>query len=160
MRGSGGTEGGVGLFVGGLALSCAGIYFFFDSVRVTTEAGFLSGAIARGISAGSGASTTSMGILFIPFLLGVAALFYNSKQTWAWITLHLGLAAIAIEVLSRLRFYLDTKLSHLLGMMALFAAGVGLILRSFRDFQISEAEASDEEASQNGRGNKRQARDN
>lgn len=134
MRGSGGTEGGVGIFFLGLLLSALGVYLFFDSVRVTTAAGLISGMLGGGRRGGGGGGmweTTSMGIIFVPFLIGVIALFQDSKRQWAWWILYLGLAVISIEILSRIRFFMSTKLTHLLGMMVLFAAGVGLMLRSY-----------------------------
>jgi hypothetical protein len=135
MRGSGGTDGGVGIFFLGLFLSALGIYLFFDSVRVTTAAGLISGMLGGGRHGGGGGGgmweTTSMGIIFVPFLIGVVALFQDSNRKWAWWILYLGLAVISIEILSRIRFFMTTKLTHLLGMMVLFAAGVGLMLRSY-----------------------------
>ncbi len=78
MRGSGGTDGGVSLFAFGLLLAVGGVYFFFDSVRVTTgHAGALSGMFGGGGGHGRMIDTTSMGILFVPFFVGVFALFVN-----------------------------------------------------------------------------------
>lgn len=135
MKGSGGTEGGVAMFAVGLGLSALAIYLFFDSVRVTTAGGMISGMFAgRGRGAGGGAGmweTTSMGLIFVPFLLGVVILFWDATKKWGWWLMYIGLAVIVIEVLSRIRFLMTAKLSHLLGMMVLFAAGVGFILRSY-----------------------------
>ena len=74
QRGSGGTEGGIGMFFLGFALAGVALYFFFDSVRVDTRGyGWLSGAMGGGGRGGGGMAglreTTSMGILFLPFLL-------------------------------------------------------------------------------------------
>ena len=134
MKGSGGTEGGVGQFLIGLVLAGLAIYLFFDSVRVATGAGFISDSIhgMMGRRGGIG-ETTSMGIIFVPFLIAIIALFYDAKKKWGWWLLYFGVAVIAVEILSRIRFFMNTKLTHLLGMMVLFAAGVGLILRSLRD---------------------------
>ena len=74
-----------------------------------------------------------MGILFVPFLISVIALFYDAKMKWAWWLLYLAIAVLAIEILSSIRFDLRMKTTHLLGLMLLFAAGVGIILRSYRD---------------------------
>lgn len=134
MKGSGGTEGGTVMFFIGLGLTALGIYLFFDSVRVMSGPGLLGSMFGRRGGGGPGwMETTSMGILFVPLLLAVIALFYNARMTWAWWLLYLGIAVISIEVLSRIRFLLNTKLTHLVGMMVLFAAGVGLMLRSYRD---------------------------
>jgi len=132
MRGSGGTEGGVGKFTVGLGLSALATYLFFDSVKVTTAGhGLLSGLL--GYAWGGYWETTSMGIIFVPFFLGVLALFYDARPRWAWALTYLGMAVIAVEILSRIHFLFMMKSTHLLGMIALFAAGAGLMLRSYRD---------------------------
>ena len=138
MKGSGGTDGGLGLFATGFCLAALGVYFFFDSVRFTTAPGLLSGMFGRFHGGGPG-DTTSMGILFVPFLISVIALFQDASRRWAWWLLYVGIAVIAIEVLSRMRFFMDGKLTHLLGMMVLFGAGVGLMLRSYRDIPATDA---------------------
>lgn len=131
--GPGGTEGGMTLFIVGSILSALGMYFFFHSINVTTDhVGIISGAIGRGGGMG-GMYTTSMGIIFVPFIIGVIALFYDVKRTWGWWMLYLGIAVIAIDVLSRIRFQMRINLAHLLIMMVLFSAGIGLILRSYRE---------------------------
>ena len=136
MKGSGGTEGGLSLFFIGLGLSGLALYLFFDSVFATTMVGVFSRMMGRGGQGGMWA-TTSMGLLFVPFLIAVIALFYDSRMKWAWWLLYFAVAVIAIEILSSIRFELRMKMTHLLGLMVLFAAGVGLILRSYRDASTS-----------------------
>ncbi len=132
MRGSGGTEGGLGKFAIGFCLSALATYLFFDSVKVTSAGyGLISGLFGYG--RGGYWETTSMGIIFVPFFLGVVALFYDAKPWWAWALTYLGIGVIAIEILSRIQFLFQMKSTHLLGMIVLFAAGVGLMLRSYRD---------------------------
>lgn len=134
MKGSGGTDGGVGQFFFGLAMAVAGVYFFFDSVRVMTgQAGVFSGAMGGGSGRGRMMDTTSMGILFVPFFIGVFSLFVNARRKWAWWLTYLGLGILAIEILSRIRFIIDTKLTHMLGMFVLVAAGCALMFRSYRE---------------------------
>ena len=146
MKGSGGTEGGVGLFVFGLLLAIGGIYFFFDSVRVSTgHAGALSGMMGGGRGHGGLIDTTSMGILFVPFFIGVFALFVDARRHWPWYLTFIGIAILAIEILSRIRFIIDTKLTHLLGMLVMFAAGCALMFRSYRE-QKSQEKMEDAES--------------
>ncbi|MCA9173621.1 MAG: hypothetical protein KDB14_03965 [Planctomycetales bacterium] len=133
MRGSGGTEGGAGQFWAGFGLSVLALYFFFDSVNATTDAhGVFGGMLRRG--GGGMWDTTSTGLLFVPFFLGVMALFYDASQKWAWVLMWVGLAVIVIEILSRIRFHMNVKTTFLLGVIVMFAAGAGLMLRSYRDF--------------------------
>lgn len=132
MRGAGGTDGGIGMFLGGLALAGGAVYFFFDSVQVRTGIGALSGLMRRGTGGGGFYETTSMGILFVPFFVGVFCLFVDASRKWAWNLTYLGLAILAIEIVSRVRFVMNTKLTHLLGMLVMFAAGAAFMFRSYR----------------------------
>ena len=75
-------------------------------------------------------------------LIGLIALFYDAKIRWAWIVTWIGLAIIVIEILSRIRFLITIKTSHLIIMFVTFAAGAGLMLQSYR---ANRAEASAEE---------------
>jgi hypothetical protein len=136
MKGSGGTNGGISQFSVGFVLMALAIYLFFDSVKVSTGIGLLSG-FGRG--RGGMWETTSMGIIFLPFFIGVIVLFYDAAKKWAWWLMYFGLAVIAIEIFSRIRFLMTMKTTHLLGMIVLFAAGVGLMLRSYRDKRRSDA---------------------
>ena len=132
MRGSGGTEGGLGMFLFGIALCVAALYFFLDSVQVTTGGvGWVGGALRR--SMGGGGSTTSMGLIFVPFFLGVVLLFYNSKMMVGWVLMIIGLAIIIVEILSRIVFRMNMKTTHLLLLFIMMAAGLGMILKSFKD---------------------------
>lgn len=77
--------------------------------------------------------TTSMGLIFLPFFIGIVALFYSAKLKWAWYVTWIGLAVIVIEITSRLRFLLQMKVSHLVILIVVFAAGAGLMLRSYKE---------------------------
>lgn len=136
FSGSGGTEGGVGMFFVGLVLSGVSLWLFLDSVRVTSDGhGLVSGMLMslRSPGGGGGFQTTSLGIIFVPFFCGVFALFYNAKQKWAWWLTGIGVAIVTLEILSRIQFSMSMKTSHLLLMIATFACGTALMLRSYRE---------------------------
>jgi len=143
----GGTEGGERGFVlgAGMVLLGLGIYLFFDSVRVTTaNYGWISARIGRGIG-----ETTSMGVVFVPFLAGIVVLFYDASKRWAWWLSGLGLAMIGIEIMSRIRFVLDMKTTHLLLVLGMVAAGAGLLARSYLIHSAADpGEGSDKESSE------------
>ncbi|MFT5192369.1 MAG: hypothetical protein ACI9DF_000521 [Verrucomicrobiales bacterium] len=142
MHDPGGTPGGLQKFGLGLLLSAVSLYFFFDSVHVATrEAGLISGLM------GGRFQTTSMGIIFLPFFIGIVALFTNAKMKWAWIVTWIGLAIIVIEILSRIYFLMSMKTSHLLIMIVTFAAGAGLMLRSYRDESAAQKKSKPDERS-------------
>lgn len=135
MKGSGGTEGGTGLFFIGLCLAIGSTYLFFDSVRVTTGAGFgwISGLYARNMSGGF--QTTSMGIIFVPFFLGVFLLFYDASKRWAWWVMWGGVGIIAVEILSRIHFYMNVKTTHFMLMVVGLAAGLALMAKSYKSMK-------------------------
>ena len=142
MHEPGGTPGGLQKFGLGLVLCAVSLYFFFDSVHVATQgAGWISGWMGRD---GGGGTTTSMGIVFLPFFVGIVALFYNAKKRWAWAVTWIGLAILIIEMLSRLRFLMNLKTSHLMIMLVTFAAGAGLMLRSYRDESLAATTQAEE----------------
>ena len=151
MRGSGGTEGGIGQFFTGMLMAGVGAWLFFDSVRVVTDgAGWISGMIHQSRGGRGPVGTTSMGILFVPFFLGVFSLFVDSRQKWAWGLTWIGVAVLTVEILSRIRFYMNTKLTHFGLMLMLFAAGCALMFRSYRDQAATDSESQSQDGSQDG----------
>jgi uncharacterized protein len=139
--GSGGTEGGVGLFLSGFTLALLSTYLFFDSIQVTTGgAGFVSRSVIGWTGGFMGGTTTSMGVIFVPFIISVIALFYDAKQNWAWLLFWIGLVIVAVEVLSTLRFHTQMKASTLMLFLGMFAAGIGLMLRSYRPVVAAKEE--------------------
>jgi hypothetical protein len=132
MKGSGGTYGGLTQFTIGSFLAALATYLFLNSVYATTvHVGVLGRAMGGG--RGGWGETTSMGILFVPLFLALIALFYDARLKWAWWLLYIGLGILVIEIFSRIRFRLEMKVTSLLLMIVLFAAGVGLILRSYQE---------------------------
>jgi uncharacterized membrane protein len=132
-RGAGGTPGGTWLFFTGLVLAAAGIWFFLSNVHVTTmPIGMVSGLFNRGLF-GDGMPAMSTGVVFAPIFVGLVLLFYDARWKWGWALFYVGLALIIIEVLSRIQFLMNMRTSNLLLMMGMVAAGIGMMLRSFRD---------------------------
>jgi hypothetical protein len=132
----GGTEGGDAWFLSaaGFLLAAFGLYFFLDSVHVNGGgAGLVSGWIGGRGGNVSPWQTTSMGVIFVPFFLGVAWLFYDATKKPAWMLMWSGLAIVVIEILSRIRFEFSMKTTHLLLILGMTAAGVGMMIRSYRE---------------------------
>jgi len=132
VRGAGGTPGGTWLFFAGLVLAAAGLWFFLSNVHVMTEpfgmvSGFLGGRF------GGAGPAMSTGIVFMPIFAGLVLLFYDARLKWGWALFYVGLAIIVIEILSRIRFQMGMPVSNLLLMLGMIAAGIGMMLRSFRD---------------------------
>lgn len=137
----GGTDGGTAPFLAGLGLilTALGLYLLFDSVHVTSGgAGIISGLLGGN----SSWETASRGIIFVPLLAGIVTLFYNAKLWLGWLLLWGGIAILVTEILSRLQFYFNMKTSHLILILGLSAAGIGLMLRGLRE-EVTEKEKSD-----------------
>lgn len=129
-------------FLLGLVMSLLGLWFFFDSVRFTTgHPGLLSSALHRGRDlspAGGGGhggagvgQTVSMGIVLVPLFIGVVALFFDVRRTWAWLVTWIGVGILLIEIVSRMRPEFHVKASHAILMLVLIAGGLGLMLRAY-----------------------------
>lgn len=120
----------IGMFGLGFILTMVSLWFLFDSVRVSTGGhGLVSGMLYSQFRGGT-FETASMGLIFVPFILGVIALVYSAAQRWAWILTWSGIGIIVVEMLSRVKFLMNMKSSYLLLVMALFAVGAGLMLRA------------------------------
>lgn len=127
----GGRPGGEVKFFVGLILAGIGLYLFFDSVHFTSgHRGLISGMMGRQ-GGGGFRETTSMGIILVPLFAGVVALFFDVRQTWAWILTVIGFLILIIEIVSRMRPYFDAKASHAILMMIMIAGGFGLMLRGY-----------------------------
>jgi len=121
MRGAGGTSGGIGQFFLGLALTAAGGWLITNQVTVTSGAWALWGY-------------NSFGLSLIPLMLGIGLLFFDGKSKLGWVLAIGGLAIVFAGVIANLHLYFQpTSLFNTLLMIALLAAGLGLIARSLSD---------------------------
>ena len=120
FRGAGGTSGGLGEFVIGLAMAAAGGYLLTQQVTVTSGFWNLWGHNAFGLS-------------LVPLLFGVAILFFNGRSLLGWILLIAGAAIVLAGILMNLQIYFQsTSLFNTLVMLVLLFGGLGLIARSLR----------------------------
>lgn len=120
MRGAGGTEGGIGMFLIGFVCAVAGGWMLMNQVTVGGGAWSLWGY-------------NSFGLSLVPFIAGVGLLFFNGRSPIGWLLLIAGLVIILAGVLMNLRIYFQpTSLFNTLMMLALLAGGIGLIARSLR----------------------------
>ena len=120
FRGAGGTPGGLGEFVIGLAMAAAGGYLLTQQVTVTSNYWYLWGHNAFGLS-------------LLPLLFGVALLFFNGRSILGWILLIAGAAIVLAGILMNLQIYFQsTSLFNTLAMLVLLFGGLGLVARSLR----------------------------
>lgn len=122
FRGAGGTPGGLGEFLIGLAMIIVGGYLFTDRVTVTSGYWNLMGYNAFGLS-------------LIPLLSGVALLFFNGRSMIGWLLTVGALVLIIIGIIANLNLYFNpTSLTGTFIMLGLIAGGVGLVARSLRSY--------------------------
>jgi len=119
-RGAGGTPGGLGEFLFGLAMAAGGGYLLMNQVTVSSGLWQLWGYNAFGIS-------------LIPLLIGVGLLFFNGRSVAGWILTTLGALVILLGILTNLTiFFRPTSLFNTLIILVLLAGGLGLIAKSLR----------------------------
>lgn len=120
FRGAGGTPGGLGEFLIGLAMAAAGGYLLTQQVTVTSGYWNLLGHNTFGLS-------------LVPLLFGVALLFFNGRSVLGWVLLVAGAAIVLAGILMNLQIYFQsTSLFNTLVMLVLLFGGLGLIARSLR----------------------------
>jgi hypothetical protein len=120
MRGAGGTPGGIGLFLSGLAMAVAGGYLLLTRVTVGSGHWLLWGYSAFGLS-------------LLPLVIGIGLLFFNGRSVAGWLLTGCGAVIIVAGIIANMRIYFaPTSLFDTLVMLVLLAGGIGLMARSFR----------------------------
>jgi uncharacterized protein len=122
VRGAGGTPGGIGMFLIGLAMTVAGAYILTNRVTVTSGFWQLWGY-------------NSFGLSLLPLIAGIGMLFFNGKSIAGWLLLFVGIIIIFTGILMNLQIYFQsTSLFNTIIMLVLLAGGIGLIARSLKAF--------------------------
>lgn len=120
----GGTSGGIGEFLTGIALVLFGFWMLASRVVV------VGGRIFGGFLGDSGGG---FALLLLPLGAGVTLLFRDSRSRAGWPLVAIGVGLIAVDVLTSLHLHFRaTPLPIFLGMIVAIAAGIGLIARSLR----------------------------
>ena len=120
FRGAGGTEGGLGTFFIGFVMAVAGAYLLTNQVTVTSGAWRLWGYSAFGLS-------------LLPFVIGIAFLFFDGGSIAGWVLTIAGAVIIFVGILSNLDIYFrPTSLFNTLLMLVLLLGGIGLVARAVR----------------------------
>src|SRR5712675_841946 len=113
--GAGGTPGGVGAFLLGFALACAGGWLLTNQVVVTSDF-FASGFMVPVVNY----HMNSFGLSLVPFIIGIAFLFFNGKSVTGWLLTIAGLVIIMAGILFSLHIYFQpTTLFNTLLMLVL-----------------------------------------
>ena len=114
----GGTPGGLGHFLLGFAMACAGGYLLLNQVIV-------SGAYWSFFGPGT------FGVTLVPMLIGIAMLFWNGRSMLGWILTASGAIFIGAGIIANLHIYFQpATLFHTLVMLVLLVGGLALIGRA------------------------------
>jgi len=120
FRGAGGTEGGLGMFFIGFVMAIAGGYLLTNQVTVTSGYWRLWGYNAFGLS-------------LLPFIIGIAFLFFDGKSIVGWVLTIAGAVIIFVGILTNLDIYFQpTSLFNTILMLVLLMGGIGLVARSLK----------------------------
>jgi hypothetical protein len=124
MRGAGGTPGGVGTFLLGLAMVVAGGYLFLTHVTVTSGGWHWFGYNAFGLS-------------LLPLLVGIGVLFFDGSSLLGWFLTGAGALIIVVGIISNLGVYFrPTSLFDTLLILGMNAGGIGLVARSLKPLGV------------------------
>jgi hypothetical protein len=120
LRSPGGTPGGLGEFLLGLAMAVAGGYLLTTHVSVTSGYWTIGGYNAFGLS-------------LVPFIFGIGILFFNGRSVLGWLLLFGGAVIILTGIIMNLQIYFrSANLFELIIILVLLFGGLGLLARSFR----------------------------
>ena len=120
LRGAGGTPGGLGEFLIGLAMAVAGGYWLTSNVTVSSGFWHVWGYNAFGMT-------------LVPLIFGIGLLFFNGRSKVGWLLLFVGSVIILAGIIMNLQIYFrSTSLFNTIVMLVLLFGGIGLIARSLR----------------------------
>jgi len=120
LRNPGGTPGGLGEFLIGLAMAVAGGYMLTSRVSVNTGSWQLWGFNAFGLT-------------LVPFIFGVLILFFNGRSVVGWLLLFAGVVMMLAGIILNLQIYFQhTSLFELIVILVLLFGGLGLLARGLR----------------------------
>jgi hypothetical protein len=129
MRGAGGTNGGIGHFWLGLMMMCGGFYLLLKSIMVSSSFGF--GYPLYGLNLFGSLFSITSGMIMIPFIIGIAMIFYNGQSIIGWILTAGSLIALLFGVIASIHFtFMSMSAFDLLVILVLAFGGLGLFLKS------------------------------
>ncbi len=127
MRGAGGSDGGEFNFLIGLVMMVAGGYLLLSNIVIRPVFGLGTRAF------GFGGVTVTTGMLLIPFMFGIAMIFYNGRSKIGWALAIGSIIALIAGVISNLTLqFASLSAFDLLVILVLLFGGIGLFLRSLR----------------------------
>ncbi|NNF64380.1 MAG: hypothetical protein HKN07_08975 [Acidimicrobiia bacterium] len=125
--GAGGTPGGIGMFLLGVAMVIGGGYLLLSSIRVV---GYGYG---QGLYRFGGVGINS-GMILIPFIIGIVIIFYDSDKWYGWFIAGASLLALIVGVIASIRFsFSGMSAFEVILILVLLFGGIGMVLAAVRD---------------------------
>jgi hypothetical protein len=116
----GGTPGGLGQFLFGLAMACFGGYLLLH--QVTVQGGFWGFY-----------GPNTFGLTMVPVLIGIGMLFFDGRSRFGWLLTIAGAIFILAGIIANLTIYFrPATLFDTLLMLILLFGGLGLIARALK----------------------------
>jgi hypothetical protein len=138
VKGAGGTNGGVGQFLLGVAMMCGGFYLLLNAISVNANFGMHSYLYQTSLF-GSAFGVTS-GMIMIPMIFGIGIIFFNAKNLLGWLLALGSLAAMIFGVIASIQFQLRPMSAFdLIVILVLAVGGLGLFLRSLKGSDEAKA---------------------
>lgn len=124
-RGAGGKPGGIPQFLLGTAMSIGGLYLLLNSLQVVSWFG--------GRLFGFGRVGVTSGMVLIPFIIGIAIIFYDAEKWYGWLLAIGSLLALIVGAVASVEFRFQRMTAfELIVVLVLLFGGIGLVLSSVR----------------------------
>lgn len=141
IEGPGGTKGGFKQFFAGLAMMGVGFYMLLSKIMVSSSFGMGYSLYKYQNFANTGMNMNlTTGTIFIPMIIGIMWIFYNSKSIWGWAITVISLVAMIFGVLTSLKISMQNMSSFdLITILILAFGGLGLFMRSLKNYEEPRA---------------------
>jgi len=120
-------------YVMGISLMAIGAYLLLSHIQLS---GFQSIGIRSSLysfSAGRVPLSITTGSIFIPFILGVIWIFYDSKKLWGWLIAGISIVALILGVIMKMRLTMSSVSAFDAGLMlTLMFGGFGMFLSAHK----------------------------
>lgn len=115
---------GAGSVLIGFVMMIAGGFLFLDAVQVSHQ--FSMGMSLFRV----GGMSMTPGLVLVPFIFGIAMVFYNPQNDIGWLLVIASIVMLAFGVISNLKFHMRSMSSfELMMIIGLAVGGIGLFLR-------------------------------
>lgn len=137
IEGAGGTKGGFSQFFIGLGMMGVGFYMLLSKIVVSSGFGMGQSLYRHRNVAGSAMNMNlTTGMIFVPMIIGIMWIFYNSKSWGGWTLAGVSLAAMIFGVISSLKISMQTMSSFdLIVILVLAFGGLGFFFRSLKKYE-------------------------